>query len=82
MRSEQKKVAWVKNILQKLTRSRNLVEDCYARTLSISKPYLFLQKRRTIKYRVDPSCAAQEIPQLILIYGRKLSIKELDTYSD
>lgn len=70
---EQRSTSWVKNIVQKFTKSGNLVLDVCTATFSASKSCLFHpNRRRFIDCQVHPDCATESMPQLSLHYDRQI----------
>lgn len=74
MRLEQRHTAWTNSIVQKFTRPANLVLDGCAETFSVTMASLLIPKHRGfIKCKVDTSCVAEAMLQLILLYARQFS---------
>lgn len=59
---EQNNIAWMEDILRKLTKPGNLDADAYARILSVGKVCLLLLKQsRFIGRKTDSSCIAKAV---------------------
>lgn len=79
MRPEQRNIASMKNIVQSFTKPWNLDVDAYLCTFSVAKACLLLPKHKIVTgYEENARCVTEVMPQLILLYDRRLLSKKYD----